>query len=247
MVQKWMRNRFFFFLGSDGGTKGVRRHQNEEVKQIWQRKDRDGQRNPVLAPDQHTSSFSGCEERCCSRRAHYEMTLTQPDLLRRIIRRKSALCIPPPRPHLLQSILFPFPEILSPPVWQLRKLHVHLTQKDPANVPLARFNRSHFLGSLAALIYLEDRLLIQRDWDARRGGKAPLCEFWIPRRHLSTAEDELPLLSMQREKKERKIRKGDIMIGRLAARVHGSHIEDCTSTTTITQTACSQGNHLVPV
>lgn len=174
-VDKWMRSSFFFlffFLGSDGGTEGGRRHRTEEVKQIWQHKDGDGQRNPVLAPGQHTSSFRGCEDRCCSRRAHYEMTLTQPDLLRRIIRRKSLPCISPPT----FSRLFTFPEILSPPVWRLLKLHVHLTQKDAANVPLARFNRSHFLGSLAALIYLEDRLLIQRDWDARRGESAAV---WV--------------------------------------------------------------------
>lgn len=73
---------------------------------------------------------------------------------------------------MLFFFLAPFPsiplplvcnEILSPPVWQLLKLHVRLTQKDPANVPLPRFNLSHFLGSLPALIYLEDRLLILKD------------------------------------------------------------------------------------
>lgn len=37
------------------------------------------------------------------------------------------------------------------------------------------------------------------------------------------------------------------MMGRLAAGVHGSHIDDRTSTITITQTAGSQGNHLVSV
>lgn len=112
-----------------------------------------------LRVNTHPRSVGVRVESCC--RAHYEMTLTQPDLLRRFIWHFRP--ITPPHHHHHH----PAPEILSPPVWQLFKLHVHLTQKDPANVPLPRFNRSCFLGSLAALIYLEDRLLIQRDWDAR--------------------------------------------------------------------------------
>lgn len=72
---------------------------------------------------------------------------------------------------------FPFPEILRPPIWQLLKLYVHLTPKDPANMPLPLSNQRCFLGSLAAFIYLEDRLLIQRDWDARWGGKRRCVSF----------------------------------------------------------------------
>lgn len=71
--------------------------------------------------------------------------------------------------------------------------------------------------------------------ETRGGGKAPLCEFWIPHRHLSTAEDDLPLLSRQREKKKRKKGNGDRTIGSIAARVLDSHMDDCTLTTTVTQ------------
>lgn len=61
-------------------------------------------------------------------------------------------------------------------MWQLLQLHVHLTQKDPENMPLPQFNRSRFFGSWAALIYLEDSLLIQRDWDVRWG---KITAVWV--------------------------------------------------------------------
>lgn len=133
---------------------------------------------------------------------------------------------------------FPFPEILSPPVWQLFKLHVHLTQKDPANVPLPRFNRSCFLGSLAALIYLEDRLLIQRDWDARWEESAAV---WV----LNSSQTPIDSWGWstfieQTARKKEKERNGDRTIGNAAARVHDLYMDNCLSTTTITQTTSSK-------
>lgn len=148
-VQRWMRNIFFF--------KECQRTRRRPEAPNWQHKDGDRQRVPILALGQYTFPFSRCENE----------ELLQSSLWNDIdsawfagtnhMAKEPGLCIPPTpffRP------LFQFPEILSPPVWQLLQLHVHLTQKDPANMLLPQFDRSRFLGSWAALIYLEDSLLI---------------------------------------------------------------------------------------
>lgn len=142
--------------------------------------------------------FSGCER-----------TLTQPDWLRPIIWQKSGLCISP------HSLLYPSSlkhQVLlygSSLNWVFILMHKRTWQM------------CHYLvGAISSAAWLLSFTWKTDCWskgiETRAGGKAPLREFWIPRGHLSTAEDDLPLLSRQRVKK--KTRNGDMMIGSLSAR-----------------------------
>lgn len=128
--------------------------------------------------------FSGCER-----------TLTQPDWLRPIIWQKSGLCISP------HSLLYPSSlkhQVLlygSSLNWVFILMHKRTWQM------------CHYLvGAISSAAWLLSFTWKTDCWskgiETRAGGKAPLREFWIPRGHLSTAEDDLPLLSRQRVKKK---------------------------------------------
>lgn len=180
-VQRWMRNRFFcFFQGvmggqkEAGGTKLRRWNKSDNAKM-----ETDRETLSLLRVSTH-SPFSGCESgELLQLESSSWNDIDSAWFAETNHMAKIRLMHPPPH----SSPLFPFLEILSPPVWQLLKLHVHLTQKDPANVPLPRFNQSCFLSSWAALVYLEDRLLIQRDWDVRWGESTAvwlLNSSWTP-------------------------------------------------------------------